>query len=553
MKAARLNLGQRIDGAILALFPGWGAARIATRARATLAQAQIARLSRQWEGANSDRSRAGKWMSSRLSPDSAMEEDAKTLRERSEELYRNEPYTHGYVEGRVSNEIGCGIRPQARIVEADGITADRARELNKEIEALYQRWARHAHIDGQQSFWQIQRQADRDLARFGEAFVVMNDLDRGGPVPVALEVIYPGRVETPPDMGSDRSVRLGVKRDGSGMILGYYVRIDDPDDTLQRDQTYKFVRAYKSGRGGLQMLHIHEALFDGASRGVPDVAPVMNELRDLKDVKEATVLAAQVEACVVGAITTNQTPEAMAALASQGRTTAGGEKLETMTPGRMYYLQPGEDIKFNSPTHAAGTFGAFCESALRSIGAGLLYCYELLARDWTKVNYSSGRLAIIDARKNFSCRRQLIIERLCVPVWERMFDLLIVKGLIDVNPRDYAERPWEYLRCQWLGDRMEWVDPQSEVKAANESVEGGLDAPQNIITARGDDPEELVARQEEWDQLQIRRRKRKQDAEKAAGLQPEGQEGQPAAGQPEKPGQPKAKPTEKPAPKKEAA
>jgi len=547
---ARLSWGERLDSAIFSVFPGWGANRMAARMQAghqrnvqRLLQTQVDRLhskqlSRQNEAADNDRIRGGRWIGSRLSPDSGAEQDLETLQKRVEDLYRNEGYAKSYVEGRVDNEVGCGITPQARILAppAGGpLTRERADEHNREIESLYERWQPTAGRRGE-AFWTIQRMTDRDLARFGEAFVLLTDQAPAehSPIPLVLEVIYPGRIVTPPQKFNDPLCRLGVQRDKDERILGYWVRTWDPGDTLgDGGTTYKFVPAHKPGQSGWSMIHVFEPQFAGQTRGLPDLAPVMNLIKDLKDVQEATIIAMQIEACCVAFIATTGNTPAGAAAANSSGIDASGNRMEDMRPGQVHYGNPGEKPEFLSPQRPGSSFGAFVEWTLRAIGAGVGYCYNLLARDWSKVNYSSGRLALIDARKSFACRRKLLVERLCQPVWTRLCDEGLLAGVLTFDPTDYVREPWRYQRCQWVGDRQEWVDPSSEVGAATDAIAAGLDSRTNNVMSRGMDPEDLQRQLEREDEQDIARRKRKQELEKEAGLTPsEGAPEAPAAGPP---------------------
>jgi capsid protein len=61
-----------------------------------------------------------------------------------------------------------------------------------------------------------------------------------------------------------------------------------------------------------------------------------------------------------------------------------------LEPGTMQFLDPGEDVKFTSPSDVGGNYEAFMHQQLRSIAVGVGLTYEQLTSDLTEVNYSSG-------------------------------------------------------------------------------------------------------------------------------------------------------------------
>jgi capsid protein len=83
----------------------------------------------------------------------------------------------------------------------------------------------------------------------------------------------------------------------------------------------------------------------------------------------------------------------------------------------MQFLDPGEDIKFTSPSDVGGNYEAFMRQQLRSIAVGVGLTYEQLTSDLTEVNYSSIRAGLIEfRRKAAQIQHHLMVYQFCRPV-----------------------------------------------------------------------------------------------------------------------------------------
>ena len=140
------RIGSWLDGAISAVAPTWAArrtnARLRTHMESRIREAfnvRVERLKRSWDGAESTTQRGDRWLTSGFSPDEGLEQDLPELQKRCADLYRNSGIAHSAIEGRVANEVGIGITPQARIM--DDSLGDRATQANREIESVIRRWS----------------------------------------------------------------------------------------------------------------------------------------------------------------------------------------------------------------------------------------------------------------------------------------------------------------------------------------------------------------------------------------------------------------------------
>jgi lambda family phage portal protein len=490
-----------------------------------------------WEGANkSDPYRKFDGVTN-MSPDAESEEQLEELQERCVALYKNDPMAHGAVEGRVCNEVGVGIRPQARTVEVEGmLTVEQSKKFNKDQERLYQTWS-NAGCDrtGTKTFPAVQKRIVRDFANYGEAFVEFaHDPTADSQIPLVVDVISPRRVETPPWLlGGDR-VRLGVQYDEKGRIEGYWVRKFEEGDTLalsEEKESFRFV-PIRDRSGYVRFCHVFEAIFDGQSRGYPWLAASINRFADQKDFAEASIISAQVEACFAAFIKVASGSPYDEATAAAIETTSDGQRLERLTPGTIERLGQDEEIQLANPSRPAGTFAPFMEWVGRSLAACINYPYELLHKNFFRTTYSSGRLAMLDGRLGFLARRGTVVDECLQHLWR----LLVWYGVAGGHHSETVEladfldpvKREEFMQHAWLGTGWQSIDPEREVKAHATGVESKLETLSDGLGERGVDTEEHLAKYEAEQirliEMDVALRLKRKELEEAAGLVSEEEE-----------------------------
>lgn len=451
------------------------------------------RMLNQREGADTDRFRGAKWLTSRLSPDSEAELELEDVRKRCRDLYLNDPVAAGYVRGRVTNVVGTGIRPQARIQpdESQGIDDKRAQRLNKQLESLWKQWAAKASRCGRRPFWTLQRLAQRCVDREGEALIVLSDKRVAGkPIPLCVEVVSIQRLETPPDFEGKThangrpKVRLGIEREPDGTPTAYYLRRCDPDDTKHWTEAYDRVPADR-------VIHIYDDEDPAQSRGWPAAVPSMTHLKDVKDYDEAVLIKRQTEACFAVLIRGAGSPTD-AAIAAATDTNSNSQRLEEIVPGMVRYLGPVDGVETINPGQGSGAdHGEYLKSRYQRIAAGLNIPVEYLLRAYGGTNYSSGRLALLDVRADAKIGQRFMIDLLNVRVWERFVEECVLGDLIDLSAAEYLKAPHFYTASISIPPGQPWVDPVKEVLADEEAVDQNFASRSEVVQARGHDDEEV--------------------------------------------------------------
>lgn len=446
-----------------------------------------------YDGASKNRLRES-WLPSDGSADEDLLWDLPTLRERSRDLNRNDSHASGITSTIVVNVVGTGIRPQSRIdKESLGMEDAAANEFQRKTERAWQKWTPFADAGNRMSFWEIQQLVKRQIIENGEAIVIPAMIDEPGrPFYTALNIIEADRLQTPTDKIQDKNIRHGVELGDRGQPVAYWIKNTHPGDMTLRDgrqdatKYNRYPAVNKFGRKNV--FHLYWVKRPGQSRGEPFFAPVITRFKDLADYMEAELVAARVAACFAAFI--EKTDAYTGALTNFSRTNDKGQRIQELEPGMIEYLNQGEKVTQFNPQRPGSQFDPFVERVLRAIGAGLGLPYELVAKDFSKTNYSSARAAILEARKFFHCYQQWLAEKLCQPTWEMLLDEAFLRN--EFEAENYFDRRLDWTRAKWIAPGWGYVDPEKEINAANEAVTNNLSTLADEAASFGRDWEEVL-------------------------------------------------------------
>ena len=457
-----------------------------------------------YRGAARNRLR-GSWLPGGGSADEDIIPDLDGLRERSRDLNRNDAHASGITSTMTTNVVGTGIRPQSRIDrEVIGISEKKAKKFQKNAEQAWKRWLPVADIGNRMDFYEIQQLVDRQILENGEAIIIpVMVKDNNRPYSLALQVIEADRLATPPYMRGDKTVRAGVKIGANGEPVMYYIQKTHPGDyRFSKTSEREFIEIPAQNKlGRPNVFHLYPIQRSGQTRGVPFFAPVLNYFKDLAEYAEAELVAARIAACFSLFITSESSMD----LNSGYDRNFQGQYLESLEPGMIKHLMPGESITSFNPQRPSATFEPFVERMLRAISAALGLPYELVAKDFSKSNYSSARAALLEARRYFKVKQEWLARKLCQPVWEMVLEEAYLRGELG-TVSFYANRH-EWTNASWIAPGWEWVDPLKEAKAAEVGLKNGIVTHSDLYSAQGKDWEEC-----------FEQKKREQEKIKELGL-----------------------------------
>jgi lambda family phage portal protein len=462
-----------LEHVIMAIAPSWGASRARSRY-----------LARQFTGADFDRLRG------RLSYGSSgpVEENRRARQPMicvARDLDRNNSWAHGAFNSIVNNIVGSGIRLEAQIRTAGGKLLSKA---NDACEDQWDQWSSGCDLTGSVSFHDFQRMVERELWVAGEVLVAKVVPTDNRPIPLALEVIESERLWAyDRDEGQNRIIQ-GVEYTPSGAVAAYWIHPEHPADSL----AVKDLQRVPASR----VLHIFHPERPGQVRGLSPVASVARNFEALGQFMDHELTRARVASAFALMIRRGGSSLAPK-FPTQGLSTTEydsngsvvddrGNPLAHLEGGMIFYGGPNDSIEGTGPSIQNSPFEQFITVNLRAIATGLGISYELLARDYTKCNFSSARQSTLEDRKHWEPRQQFLIRRLCSPVFGWFSELAFMAG---VPP--FAGRA-KQIEVDWITRQREYVDPTKEIQADILAVQHGFTTYTKIAAKHGTDAHENI-------------------------------------------------------------
>ena len=482
-----------------------------------------------YQGASKSRRALSEWMAGIGDADTVMLPDLSTLRERSRDLTRNNALAGGAINTKVTNIVGTGLRLKASIDrDALSLTDDQANEWEAAAEREWKLWSESQECDIERTlrFTDIQSLSLRSVLENGDVFILLPMIERpGNPYELKVQMIEADRISNPDSKGDTESIAGGVERDSTGAPVRYHIADKHPGNYLRPRAIKWDSRAAFGETGRRNVLHLYNKIRIGQTRGVPDLAPVMELLKQLGRYTDAEIMAAVMSGMFTVFIKSESGDESMSAM--DPTTEVGGKSTDKdykMAPGAMLELSNDESVEFADPKRPNQSFDPFVLAIMRQIGVALELPFELLVKHFT-ASYSAARAALLEAWKFFSARRQWLAMNLCQPVYEAVIEEAVLKGRLAapgfINGDALIRKA--YLGAEWIGPARGQIDELKEVKAARERVDGGFStASRETAMINGSD----------WER-DHKQRVRERQAKEADGLMP-----LPAPAAPDEPEQP---------------
>ena len=460
------------------------------------------------KGAATDDPMLRHWTPATGSADADLLPDLDTLVARSRDMARNNGLAAGAIQTLTDNVVGHVLRlsanPNWRALGRDKEWAD---QWQSTVEPLFQTWAETPQCDASRTlnFLGLTLLALRSALLNGDALALPVWLERPGEAwRTKLMLIEADRLSTPHGRENDTNIRGGVEIDRHGAPVAYWIRKTHPGDVYLAWQAsideWERIPAFTPW-GRRMVIHLHDKERTGQSRAKPIFSAVMRAFRQANAYQNAELDAAVNNALIAGFLESNLDPTAILDLfggAGGGgfdqywNEQVGGTPVR-LKSGAFLPLPIGAKVASYNPDRPNTAFEAFQEAVLRHIAAGIHIPYELLAKDFSKTNYSSARAALLEAWRYFLGRRRWLMDYWLTPIYELWLEEAVNAGRIDA-PDYYANRQ-SYARARWIFAGRGWVDPVKEAQAAQIRIETGLSTLEAECAEQGLDWEEVLHQQ----------------------------------------------------------
>lgn len=470
------------------------------------------------------------WQPFLWSPDAELNTYRDTIVSRVRDLVRNDGWASGAVTRILDNAIGPNLRPipkpdyQFLQNHSGNKKFDHvwAKEYAKAVNASWRSWAE----DDAGCFCDVTRNLDWGQMCFtafrhklvdGDALAVMHYLpDRvsygRARYATAFQLVDPDRLSNPQMRFDSQSVRGGVIIDANDAAVGYYIRRAHFGDWFSAVEALHWDPIPReTAWGRARVVHNFDSDRAGQHRGGAGIfAPVLQRLRMLVKYDSTELDSAIINSIFGAYISSPFDRELVAEAVSDGESGAfagyQGQRVDwhdeskiMLGNSRIPVLFPGEEIVAINATRGQGSnFSAFEDAFLRNAATCVGLSAQQLSNNWSNVNYSSARGALLEAWKTMERRRHTFTKGFCTPIrnaWleEAMDpvdgdDLPMPAGTVPT----FIECRGAYARCRWMGPGRGWIDPVAEKQGSVIGMDAALSTLEDECAAQGLDFEEVL-------------------------------------------------------------
>lgn len=462
------------------------------------------------------------WQPFLWSPDAELNMFRDRIVSRVRDIVRNDGWASGAVTRILDNAIGPCLRPIPKpdwrwLQQTTGIGAfDHAwaKEYAKAVNAYWHTWTSDAgkwcDSARNQTFNQMMHTAMRHKLVDGDSVMLMKWLPKRvgygrARYATCVQLIDSDRLSNPQLRFDTHAMRGGVEIDEDGAAVAYHIRRAHAGDWFSAVDSLTWDRIPRETPWGRPVV-IHDFDTDRAGRhrgGAGVLAPVLQRLKMLAKYDGAELDSAIINAIFAAYIESPFDQQLVQEALDDGehlnyyqQQRVDFHKGQNFILGnaRVPIMFPGEKINTVRAERPGSNFPSFEKAVLRNVSAGTGLSAQQISNDWSDVNYSSARGALLEAWKTIDRRRDEFTFNSAQPVRNCVLeeihafeDLPLPKGA-----PDFVECRAAYSRCRWLGAPRGWIDPTSEAQASILRMDGALSTLEDECAQQGLDFEEVL-------------------------------------------------------------
>jgi lambda family phage portal protein len=487
-----------------------------------------------YEGAERFNRDMALWRPTMGSPDQIIHRQKELADSRGRDSIRNNGYVAGAASIHKDSVVGAqfrlNARPNWRVLEkySSGFTAAWADKFQKVVEAHFNLMAdsQECWLDASRmnTLTGMVRLAIGVFLATGEVIATCEWVkEQFRPYNSCVQFVRSDRLCNPQGVIDTRTLRRGVQMDMRGKPVSYFIRKGERYDFYPDDFAWRWTNVpARKPWGRKQVIHIIEMGDYGQSRGVSEMVAVLKNLYMTKKFRDVVLESAVVNASYAAAIESELPAEAIAVAMGQSNsldpqtgmlnvvgaylgaldTFLGGATNVAMDGVKIPHLFPGTKLNIRNAGTPGGIGQTFEESLLRHTAAGLNVSYESLSRDFSKTNYSSGRLAIGVQNQAMAARKKHVADRLANEIYALVLEEMINDGDVPlpkgVKPDVFYQPLAKEAFCAatWIGSGAGQVDELKETQAAILRLRSGLSTHEIESAKLGYDWRELAEQRE---------------------------------------------------------
>ncbi len=443
------------------------------------------------------------------SPDGELNMYRDRIVARVRDLVRNDGWASAAVTRTLDNVIGADFRPvskpdykalraQTGIKAFDHVWAD---EFGQALEANWRTWAydpgRYCDAQRKQTVPQMMWLGFRHKIVDGDALAIMQWLPERVGVgraryATAVQMVDPDRLSNPQLRFDSKTMRGGVEIDEYGAAVWYWIRRAHQGDYFNAAESVTWDRIPRETEWGRPIvIHDFDADRAGQHRGGAGIlTPVLQRLKMIIKYDGIELDAALLNAIFGAYIESPFDPELVEQALGEGddlsayqqqRADFHQDRRIKLGGVRMPMLFPGERINTVTASRPNSNFAEFEAAMLRNVAAGTGTSTQQISQNWSDVNYSSYRAAMLEAWKTFDRRR----VDYAVGFGQQIYNGFVEESMeLDDLPLPAGAPPFiearaAYGRAKWMGPGRGYTDPVKEKQGSILGMDAGLSTLEN--------------------------------------------------------------------------
>lgn len=326
--------------------------------------------------------------------------------------------------------------------------------------------------------------------------------ENGRPFNTAIQMIDTDRLSSPLNT-VDPKISMGVELGSRDQPIAYHVRMAHPSDWARGvvdANRWKRVNAQLRW-GRKQFIHIFTQHRPGQTRGMGTMVAAIPEMKMSRQFREIVLQNAILNATYAATIESDLdapsifqrlggdsfTPEAiqeaifgyMEGYSAMLGSVVGGSSNLKMGGVKIPHLPPGSKLNLQGAGQG-GPLGSEFEASLNRVMASAFgVSYEQYSRDYTKTNYSSGKMASVETYKAMMTIKRTIADRFAGMAYRLWYEEMLNRGVFTTVRRrmpsfyEGFNADW-YCAIDWVGASRGQVDELKETQASILRMNNGL-------------------------------------------------------------------------------
>lgn len=399
------------------------------------------------------------------------------VRGKIRQLVRDFPFLLRAVNVIVDYTVGTGIHFQSQVLK--GNTGELDTKKITEIEDVIKFWMDEADASGKLHYLEMMNVGKRSDMECGEFLLVKKYLkDPRRFIPYALQGY---ETDWLTDYGAKplgkNKVEQGIEfHPMTGQVAGYHFTDPDGWGKTIRISAEHVVHGFQTRRWG-------------QLRGISELAAAVLPAYDLSGLISSELSSAKMASKWLAVV--KLLDPVGTQIGDRLTKDPAGKKIKVLENGIIQYLRKGEEMDFKSSNRPGSNFPPFVRLILTMLSAVTGAPYELLSMDYQGMNFATSKIVRADFAQQLRPISMRHVRHFCKPTLMPAIDSAVLAGKL--NLPGYFTNPQKWQRGEWQPPGMDSGDALRDSKAQLNQVKGLVRSPQEIIKARGRNPEDVLA------------------------------------------------------------